>query len=160
MNIAKIWYFGMIRENLLCIFKARLLVFYNIFSYIIVNSFPTKHGIFHYLWDNASLPNKEFSVFSLLYTRGCYYASPERVQNVPIKNTDKEDADTSDFVSRCIWKIMRSSTYKWKLPDVTEWNVNPGSGNGLCKLWGCWWKQSSASLLWSSYWTWSRCSIW
>ncbi len=42
------------------------------------------------------------------------------------------------YGSICIWKIMRSSTltaYKWKLPNVTEWNVDPDSGKGLCKLW-------------------------
>ncbi len=24
---------------------------------------------------------------------------------------------------------------KWKLPNVTEWNVNPESGKGMCKIW-------------------------
>ncbi len=44
-----------------------------------INSFPTKHGMFRYSWDNASFPNIEFSVFSQLYATGCYYASPEWV---------------------------------------------------------------------------------
>ncbi len=44
-----------------------------------INSFPTKHRIFSYSWDNASLPNTDYSVFSLLYTRGRYYASPDWV---------------------------------------------------------------------------------
>ncbi len=34
-------------------------------------------------------------------------------------------------VSFCIWKIMRSSAYKWKLPNITEWNVDPESVKGL-----------------------------
>ncbi len=61
-----------------------------------------------------SPPDTEFSVFPLLYTRGRYYASPEWVLNVPIKNTDQEDAETSDLIcmhmkndaiinTNCIW---------------------------------------------------------
>ncbi len=39
------------------------------FSVIYETRFPAKHGIFRYLWDNASLPNMEFS--GLRHSR-CY----------------------------------------------------------------------------------------
>ncbi len=110
-------------------------------SGITFNSFPTKHGTFR------------VSAFSLLYTRGPYHASPEWVwKTLPIKNTDQEDTETSNLICNHMHiKIMWSSTltaYKWKQPNVTEWNVDPGRGKGLCKLWECWRKPSTASLLW------------
>ncbi len=62
---------------------------------IVINSFPAKHRIFR------------VSVFSLLYTRGRYYASPEWVLNVPIKNTDQEDTETSDLI--CMHMHMKNN---------------------------------------------------
>ncbi len=50
---------------------------------LLLNSFTTKFSMF---------------LFSLLYARGRSYTSPERVQNHSIKNTDEEDADTSDLI--------------------------------------------------------------
>ncbi len=100
-----------------------MLIFKLISTFRLFNSFPAKHRISH------------VSVFSLLYARWRYYTSPEWVSNHSIKNTDEEDIETSDLIcSICIWKIMRSSTlttYKWKLSNVTEWNVDPES----VKLW-------------------------
>ncbi len=37
-------------------------------------------------------------MFSLLYATGRYYTSPKWVLNVLIKNTDQEDAETSDLM--------------------------------------------------------------
>ncbi len=52
--------------------------------------------------------------------------------------------------------IKHSSVYKSKLPNVTKWNVDPGSGKGQCKLWMFWWNQSIPSMFWWSFWIWSR----
>ncbi len=53
-----------------------------------VNSFPAKQGII------------QVSVFSLLNTQRNYYASPQWVQNVPIKHTHKQDEETSDLICK------------------------------------------------------------
>jgi len=39
-------------------------------------------------------------MFSLLYTRGRYYASSEGVQNLPNENTDERHAETSDLICK------------------------------------------------------------
>ncbi len=99
-----------------------------------------------------SPPNTDFSVISLLYTRGRYYTSLNESRKCRSKTQmRKTQKRAMSYVSICIWKTMPSSTltaYTWKPPNVTEWNVNPESGKGQCKLWEYWWKPSTASLLW------------
>ncbi len=95
-----------------------------------------------------SPPNTDFSVISLLYTRGRYYTSLNESRKCRSKTQTRK---TQKRAMSYVWKTMWSSTltaYKWKLPNVTEWNVNPESGKGQCKLWEYWWKPSTASLLW------------
>ncbi len=63
----------------------------------------------------------------------CSYTSPERVQNHSIKNTDEEDAETSDLIYKHMHMKNNAiiDAYKWKLSKATEWNVDPES----MKLW-------------------------
>ncbi len=87
----------------------------------IINSFPAKHGIF----PRSHCYTLGGAITHLLNeSRKCRSKTQER----------KTQKRSISYVSICIWKIMRSSTltaHKWKLSNVTEWNVDPESVKGL-----------------------------
>ncbi len=103
--------------------------------------FPAIGWNFRHLWDSTFPPLAEFSViwdsgFLPLTEIFCHLR-----QRFPA--IDWNFCHLWDIISGCICKITQSSTaYKSELPNVTNWNGNPASGIGPCKLWICWLKRS------------------